>query len=683
MKKYINREISWLAFNARVLQEAADDNVPIIERLKFLGIYSSNLDEFFSVRVGTLRRIIQSGAKSKYFLGGTPRQIMSQIHKVVLQKGKIFERLIVKVQQDLHKHNIFVIDETQLNKEQEEYVYNYFINKVRTRLIPIMIDKDKPFPYTKNLVLYFIIVLHHHDKKKKDSYALMEIPTDLLPRFLELPQHGEKKYLIMLDDIIRYGLQYIFSIFDCDSYEAYSIKITRDAEIDIRDDVTKSFFEKISKSLNQRKTGYPVRIAYDSKLPKKLLKFILEKMDLKKFKNLMPGGKYHNSKDYIKFPKLKTEELTYSSIKPLIHQDITPGKSIINQIAKKDILLHYPYQTFNHLIDLLREAAIDPKVKVIKMTLYRVAENSNVVNALINAIRNGKRVVVVMELQARFDEQANIFWTKKLEEAGAIVLSGIPGMKIHSKLCLIYRKEKIEHKKYCHIGTGNFNESTAKLYSDTSLFTAKNNLTNEVDKLFNFLENSYKNFVYRHLLVSPLNFRRKIYKMINNEIKRVKNGEKSTIKIKVNSISDKRMIDKLYVASKAGVKIEMIVRGICCLVPGIKGVSENIKVVSIIDKYLEHSRIYIFNNEKVYIGSADLMVRNIDNRIEVCTPIYDKKIKEELIDFFDLQFKDNVKARWQNYKMNNRYVRNKQPAVRAQVDFYSYLENKYKKKEQI
>jgi len=525
-----------------------------------------------------------------------------------------------------------------------------------------------------------VVVLSNRHSKTPPDYALIEIPRDVLPRFIVLPQADSKTYVILLDDIIRCGLKDIFSLFDYDSYQAFTVKMTRDAEIDIRDDITKSFFEKISRSLKQRQTGYPVRIAYDRQLPDNLLNHILANIGLLNFRNLIPGGRYHNSKDYIKFPRIGPPDLIYEKMPPLPHKDITPGKSLFTVMAKKDIMLHYPYQSFHYFIDLLREAAIDPRVSAIKMTLYRVAENSSVINALINAVRNGKEVTVVVELQARFDERANIIWTRKLEEAGAKVISGIPSMKVHAKLCLISRLENNKQKLYAAVCTGNFNEETAQLYTDKALFTAHHKIPKEVAKVFVFLENNYKSFVYKKLLVAPFNFKRKLHALIDNEAKHAKKGLAAKIWIKVNSISDKKTINKLYKASQAGVEVYMIVRGICCLVPQVKGLSDNITVISIVDRFLEHSRIYSFlnnGNRKFYIGSADLMVRNIHNRVEVCVPVFSDALKQELADFLDIQFSDTRKARIQDQAMRNHYVAQTGPPLRAQYAFYDYLKRKH------
>jgi len=678
-KKYMNREISWLSFNERVLQEAADPNVPLIERLKFLGIYSSNLDEFFRVRVGSLQRMIDAGIKSKTIFGSTPKKIYKEIHDKVVSLGDKFDRVFEELQEELKKEKIFIIDELQLNEDQEKFVQNYFEQQVRPRLVPIMLDSIPDFPYLKNQVIYLAIRMSRQDNTSNVRFALIEVPADILPRFVVLPKIEDKNFIIMLDNVIRFGLKEIFAIFEYNKFQAYTIKLTRDAEIDIEDDVTKSFFEKISKSVRKRKLGLPVRFVYDREMPKDLLNFILNRSSLKNFENIIPGGRYHNAKDFMSFPNVGSEELKYKKVIALHHKAFQKHQSMFKAIREKDILLHFPYHSFHHIIDLLREAAIDPQVKSIKMTLYRVATNSNVMNALINASRNGKAVTAVIELLARFDEEANIYWTRKLEEEGVRIIDGVPGLKVHAKLLLISREEDGKTVQYANIGTGNFNETTAKIYADHALLTADKRITREVNNVFKFLKNNYKTFAYRHLLVSPFYMRRRIDKLIKKEIENALAGKEAYIYVKLNSLVDRATINRLYEASQAGVKIKMIVRGICSLVPRISGLSENIEIFSIVDKYLEHSRIFIFCNsgdERYYISSADWMIRNLDNRVEVAAPIYDKRIQKELKDYLEIQFKDGIKARLINEIQDNPYRKDTfNRTYRAQEDIYEFLKD--------
>jgi polyphosphate kinase len=676
MKKYINREISWLSFNERVLQEAMDPTVPLHEKLKFMGIYSSNLDEFFSVRVGTLKRMIDAGIKAKSLLGGTPKKIMKEVQRIVIVQRDLFEKTFSVIQNELQSHRIYFVNEKELNDEQTEFVHSYFEQEVRPRLVPIMLDQVDSFPYVKNQVIYLAVYLKN-SQSGDVKYSLIELPANLLPRYIVIPGIGKNRYIMILDDVIRFALKEIFAIFDYDSVQAYTIKLTRDAELYIDDDVRKSFFEKISKSLKQREKGEPVRFVYDAKLPEDFLQFILKNNKMTGFNNLIPGGRYHNARDFMTFPNIENALPRYEKRPPLPHKDLIGQKSLFAALKKKDILLHYPYHSFSNMIDLLREAAIDPQVRSIKVTLYRVANKSSVINCLRNASRNGKSVSVLLELQARFDEEANIYWTQKLEEENIHMIQGVPGMKVHSKLCLISREENNKTAYYAYIGTGNFNESTARIYSDHALLTSEKKIASEVNKVFKFLDNNYKTYNYKHLLLSPFHMRKKLNKMINNEIRNAKAGLPAYIHAKLNSLVDRDTIDRLYTASQAGVKIEMIVRGICSLVPGVKGLSDNIKVISIVDKYLEHSRIYLFCNngdEKMYISSADWMVRNLDNRVEVAAPIYDPDIKAELKHFMQVQFRDNCKARIINEKQDNKYRRTRSKVkYRAQEDFYTFL----------
>ncbi|MCK4966754.1 polyphosphate kinase 1, partial [bacterium] len=520
-----------------------------------------------------------------------------------------------------------------------------------------------------------------------DECAIIEVPADTLSRFLVLPKTSEAKRIILLDDVIRFNLQDIFMTFGFTECDAYTIKITRDAELDIDDDILQSFVDKISDSLKKRKLGNPVRFIHDSEMPDHLLRILRKILYIRKSDNIIPGGRYHNFKNFISFPNIGAPNLRYKPSIPLSNGNINPHKSLLSIIKKKDIFLHYPYQSFHYIIDLLREASIDPDVVSIKATLYRVARKSNVINALINAAKNGKEVTVVMELQARFDEEANIYWTKRLREEGAKVIIGVPGIKVHSKLCLITRQENDKTVHYAHIGTGNFNEVTAQLYCDDSLLTAESKITNEVNKIFTFIESNFKFFEedqkkrrFKNLLVSPFNMRAKIYKLIDYEIRNAKAGQEAYCILKMNSLSDVEMIDKLYEASQAGVPITLHVRGLCCLRPGIPGLSENIEAYSILDKYLEHSRIFIFchgGKEKYYISSADLMTRNLNFRIEVACPIYNKELQKDLRSIVDIQLNDNIKTRIWNKRLTNKYkTKPLNKKVRAQTEIYNYFKNK-------
>ncbi|CAN5386039.1 polyphosphate kinase 1 [soil metagenome] len=676
----INRELSWLAFNERVLQEAEDKTVPLIERLKFLGIYSNNRDEFFRVRVATLKRVVKHQKKAEELMGENPVRLLDKIQKAVIFQQEKFERTYQIIIRELKKLNISILNEKQLTPVQGAFVKEHFREKIKSSLFPIMLDNTSPFPYLKDHLGYLIIKLGRIDKTKKNKYAIVEVPTDNISRFIVLPKDKEKNFIILLDDVIRYCLEDVFQNFEHDFIEAYNIKLTRDAEINIDNDLSKSFVEKISKGLKARKRGQPVRLVYDSEIAPDMLDFIMKKVKLGKDDNPIPGGRYHNFKDFISFPNVGHPELSYKKIKPVKHPDLKDQSSIFKVIKKKDVLITYPYQSFDHIIDFLREASIDPKVQSIKITLYRVAKNSNIVQALINALKNGKEVTAVIELQARFDEEANIFWSGKLKEEGATVIYGVPGLKIHSKMFLITRKESGTVNHYAHIGTGNFNGDTAKVYTDHTLLTSHKHITEEVEKVFHFYSNNFKGGAYKHLLVSPFFMRKRLVQLINKEIQNAKASKSASIILKLNNLVDVDMIQKLYDASSEGVKIKLLVRGICSLVAGVKGLSENIEAISIVDKYLEHSRVFIFHNngeEKYFISSADWMTRNLDHRSEVAVPIYNKHIQHKLRAIIDVLWSDNTKARVLGSNQNNEY--RKAPGkikVRAQEQIVNILKSK-------
>jgi polyphosphate kinase len=676
---FINKEISWLSFNHRVLQEAADPTVPLLERIKFLGIFSSNLDEFFRVRVATLRRLTNLGKKAKKIIRHDPHHVLKEIQKIVIKQQDQFEEIYQQILEELAAQKIFIIDEKQLNEEQGYFVRSYFRREVRPKLIPIMLDTKGKFPHLKDKSVYLAILLSHSDQTNKNKYALIEVPRKVLPRFLILPGIGDKKYIILLDDVIRYGLEDIFSIFEFDSFKAYTIKLTRDAELDIDDDLAESYIIKIHKSLKQRKEGTPVRFVYDSKIPKKFLNFLTDRLKLTDKDGLIPGAKHHNFKDFFDFPKIGPKGLTNSPLITLAHKDLQNSQSLLATIQEKDILLHFPYQSFDYIIDLLREAAIDPQVTSIKITLYRVARYSSIVHALINAAKNGKSVTVAVELQARFDEEANINLADKLSEEGVKVIYGVQGLKVHAKCCLITRTDRDKIYNYAIIGTGNFNEETAKIYSDHCLFTSNKKITREVIRIFDFIKQPYKVSSFNHLIVAPFYMRKKISKLIQVEIENAQNGKEAYIILKLNNLADFDIIEKLYEASEAGVKIRLIVRGMFSLIPGVKGISENIEAVSIVDKFLEHTRIFIFchgGNEKYFISSADFMARNFDKRVEAACLIYDKQIQQELKTFLDIQWRDNVKSRILDKDLKNyRTQKSTTKKIRAQEKIYEFLKD--------
>jgi len=679
-KWIVNREISWLAFNHRVLQEARDPSVPLIERLRFLGIFSDNLDEFFKVRVASLRRMVELDIKAKKLVGGNPEKILKQIQQIVLEQQKEFENIYFRIIDTLKRHNIYLVDEHSVPAEHEEYLHKVFHDKVLPALNPIMLDAEKPFPQLKDKSIYLAIKLTSKNPEIKKQYALMEVPAQEVGRFIILPPIGKKKYIIILDDVIRVGLPDVFSIFHFDDFEAYTIKITRDAELDIDNDMSKSFLEKIAKGISERKKGQPVRLVYDHAIPMDLLNFIFKKLELDVLDNIIPGGKYHNFKDFIKFPNIGPLSLQYKKIPKISHPAIRKNTSILESIRKKDLFLHFPYHPFSHFLDILREAVIDPFVTEIKMTAYRVAYDSKVMKTLINACQNGKKVTVIIELQARFNEASNIYWSKKLQEAGANVYFGIRGLKVHAKLLYISRKKGKETTRYAGISTGNFNEETANVYVDIVMLTANSELVRDTEKVFKFLESPYLPVQYQHFLTSPVFMRRKLCSLVEKETKNAMEGKNARIILKLNNLVDQDMIMRLYKASQAGVKITLLVRGICSLIPGEKGLSENIEVFSLVGRYLEHSRIMIFCNddqEEYYIGSADWMTRNLDHRVEIFSPVFDTELKEELRRIIELQLKDNVKTRIINKKLDNSYKQDrKKVRIDAQMKMYRMLEHK-------
>jgi polyphosphate kinase len=669
----VNREISWLSFNERVLQEANDPSVPLIERMRFLGIFSSNRDEFFRVRVATVRRMQKIGSKARHVLGEDPRILLHNINVKTSEQQERFKETYQNILKELELHNIFIINEKQLTEEQGKFVRDYFHEYVFPALVPIILDQAPQFPWLKDRAIYLVIKLLRPDKKNK--YALIEIPTDKVSRFLVLPK--ENKYIILLDDVIRYCLRDIFYSFNFETAEAYTIKLTRDAELDIEQDVSKSLVKKISESIKRRKKGVPVRLEFDGEIAPDILKYISKRLRFLREEHTIRGGRYHNFIDFINFPNIGKSELKYKFPPALSHPDLKKNQSILKVMRRKDILLTYPYQSFHHVIDVLREASIDPKVKSISITLYRVAKNSNIVNALINAVKNGKQVTAVVELQARFDEEQNIFWSNRLQEEGARVIYGVPGLKVHTKMFLITREESGHHRHYAHLGTGNFNEDTSRVYCDHSLLTFDKRITQDVAEIFNFYTDNYKTGHYKHLLVAPFFMRKRLLTLIEKEIKHAKDGKEAWMFLKMNSLVDEEIISSLYEASRSGVKIRLIIRGICSLVPGVAGISDNIEAISIVDKYLEHSRVFIFSNkgdERYFISSADMMTRNFDFRSEVVIPVFDKKIQKELKDILEIQWRDNVKARMINEKQDNIYrVTESKTKVRAQDEIYKYL----------
>lgn len=678
--EFINREISWLSFNERVLQEAADLKVPLIERIRFLGIFSNNMDEFFRVRVASIRRMTKLDEKAKKDLDFDPAKILVAIRKKTLELQKEYDVIFDQLEEELRANKIQILDETQLSENQEEFAADHFFRKIRSSLVPLMLDGSSKSLSLNDETLYLAVQLKiNKGKKEVIKYSIIEIPKHL-KRFVVLPAEGDQNYVMFVEDVIRLKLQRLFALFNADSLKAYAIKITRDAELDIDDDISKSLVEKMAKSIDKRKKGDYVRFLFDSEMPDDMFDFLAQKLKIKDEKSIMPGGRYHHRKDLMGFPDFGRKDLNFPSAPPLEHPILGTGPGILDKIMKQDILLHYPYQSFNYIVDMLREAAIDPEVRRIRINLYRVAKNSQVINALVNAAKNGKKVTVVVELQARFDEKNNIKVSEVLQEAGVKVIFGVPGLKVHSKLVLITRKPKNGLKYVAHIGTGNMHEGTAKIYGDISLLTADTRIAKEVHKLFGFFENNYERGTYRHLIVSPYSTRRKFTNMINKEIAQAKKGEQAWINLKLNNLVDSSLIRKLYEASQAGVKVKLIIRGVCALIPGVKGMSENITAISIVGRYLEHARVIAFCNagkSRYFISSADWMTRNLDHRIEVSVEIYNAELKEQLEDFFIMQFADNVKARRLDHKLNNSYITSGRQLkkINSQEEMYRYFKS--------
>jgi polyphosphate kinase len=677
---FLNREISWLYFNERVLQEAADETVPLIERIKFLSIFSSNLEEFYRVRVATMMRLSNLNDKTKELLGFNPKKILNEIKNIVVRQERKFEQLFqATLINELAQNRIFILNDTQLNVARGEFVREHFRDKILSNLVPIMVDLDKPFPELKDRYLYFFVRLKKKSGKKDEKYALIELPPNL-PRFLVLPETNGLKFIILAEDIIKYCLDDIFYVFKYDEMDAYSIQLTRDAELDIDKNVSEKFIDELKTSLDKRKKGKPMRLLYDTEMPFDMLGVLVAKMKIEA-ESLIPGNRYHRFGDFIRFPNVGDKSLEYAPTIPLKVHGLHRTQSIFDKLAERDYLINLPYQSYDYIILFLREAAIDPKVTAINITLYRLAEDSRVINALINAAKNGKKVNCLVELKARFDEQANIFWTNRLEEEGVQVNYGLTDYKVHSKICLVTRMEKGRPMYYANLATGNFNEKTARLYCDHSIFTSKKEITHDLIKLFAALNKKTVATGFKYLIVSPLDTRKKFYHLIDREIKIAKSGKPAYLIFKVNSLADEGIVEKLYEASNAGVRIKLIVRGICTLVPGIKDFSENITVISIIDKFLEHARVFIFGNngrEEIFLSSADLMSRNFEHRVEVGFPVLDAEVKQEIRDIIDFQLQDNVKSRDITRMNNNKYHKNRiSTKVRAQVQTYNYLKNKH------
>ncbi|WP_400261095.1 polyphosphate kinase 1 [Sphingobacterium sp. SG20118] len=683
-RKFIPRDVSWLSFNSRVLQEAADETVPLPSKIKFLGIFSNNLDEFFRVRIPGLKRAIDikdKEANSSFF--EDPQIILDEVNTIVSKQQKKFDSIWTLIQKEMAKQHVYMKDAYQLNPKQKEFVKNFYFEEIESNVIPLLLDDNRPMPYLRDKSLYLGISMRKKEWEYETRFAIIEIPTTLNGRFVILPASAKEKHIILLEDIIKFNLPYIFSYFDFDEFDAHVFKITKDAEFDIDNDINTTLAEKISKGVKNRRKGKTTRFIFDKEMDARLVEFLIKKLQLTKKDNIIPGQKIHNFKHFMDFPNVFKQPILPITNPAFTHPQLNKTQRITDIIIKKDILLSFPYHTFRPVIDLLREAAMDPDVRTIQITAYRLATNSKIVNALINAARNGKDVTVMLELQARFDEENNLFWKEKLELEGIRVLTGVPNKKIHAKLCIIKKRVGNKTIQYGFVSTGNINEKTAKLYGDYCLLTSNRSVMADINKIFHFLKKPKSNphEVIKNcssLLVCPTDMRNGIAHYIDKEIEEVKAGRKGRVILKVNSLSDRILIKKLYEAAEIGVQVDLIVRGIYCATNQPK-FKKAINAISIVDEFLEHARVMYFyssGKEVIYISSADWMSRNLDHRVEAAVKINSKKIRDEIKDMLQIQLRDNVKARILNNELNNHYVENDKEPCRSQIEIYHYLRKK-------
>jgi polyphosphate kinase len=679
------RDISWLSFNERVLQEAKDPSVHLNNRLKFLGIFSNNLDEFFRVRVGTLNKMLKLEKNAKMHFEDDPEKILKKIQEVVLEQQINFDSTYAEIINQLEiQHKVFFKNEKQLSKDQKSFVQHYFEDKVRTQIVPLMIESMPQAPFLKDRSIYLACVLGNTQNPMLQRYALIQIPEKEVPRFVIIPSPKNETHIILLDDIIRYNLKYLFAPFGFNRFSSHIVKLTRDAELELDNDLNNNVIGDLEKSLKNRNKGKATRFVYDRSIDPHLLDYLTKRLNLLKKDNLIAGGRIHNFKDFMDFPKSVFNDLT-TRPKSFVHPLLEQPCRIMELLEKRDVMLHFPYHSFDSIIDLLREAAIDPSVQSIKITAYRLAKQSKVINALLNAVRNGKQVTVVIELRARFDEEANLYWKSVLEEEGIKVLLGVPDMKVHAKICVIKKREFNKTTQYGFVSTGNFNESTAQLYGDHLLLTTNKMILADINRIFDCLDkpiiriDSLK--TCKTLIVAPNNMRKYFLNMLAKEIRFAKKKQNAGVYLKLNSLVDHELIEELYHAARSGVEINMIIRGICCLKAEQKSFKKEIKAISIVDEYLEHARVFIFNNfntPMVYISSADWMIRNLDHRIEVACPIFDNSIQEELTTILKLQMQENVKGRILDNDQANNYVISEEntPEMRSQIEIYHYLSGK-------
>ncbi|MES2881427.1 MAG: polyphosphate kinase 1 [Bacteroidota bacterium] len=680
-RKIIPRDISWLSFNARVLQEAADVSVPLRERIRFLGIFSNNLDEFFRVRVATLKRMFEYGSKAKMHLEINPDAILEEIQMTVLNQQSEFNRIWEGILTEMRSQKIFLVTENELNPEQQQFINQYYEEEVSSNIIPLMIESIPELPYLRDKSIYLGVVMWKEESASKRMYSIIEVPTRVMNRFVLLPSPAGEHHIILVEDVIRFNLPDIFSYFGYNRYQSGVFKVTRDAEIDIDNDIATNLIQKIEKGLKNRRKGKPVRFIYDKEMDAGLLEYLIRKFNLSKRDNIIPGGRIHNFREFMGFPKSVFTEQNITR-KPFDHPLLIENR-VTDVVMRRDVMLHFPYHSFNAVIDLLREAAIDPAVTSIKITAYRMASQSKVVNALINAVRNGKQVTVMLELRARFDEEANLAWKVRLEDEGVKVLIGIPNMKVHAKICVIRKRLNDRIVQYGFVSTGNLNEATARVYADHCLLTSNKIIMADANRIFNYIEH-YKTGIHflkacTAILPSPSFAKKEVLKLIRAEVKAAQKNKPAIITAKMNSLSDEEIIAELYAAAKAGVQINLIVRGIFCMYTENDRYDIPINSISVVDEYLEHARVWIFHadgNDKTFISSADWMLRNLEHRVEASCPIFDERIKKELKDIIAIQLADNVKSRTLNNSLSNEYVTNDAKKVRSQVETYNYLKQK-------
>lgn len=686
-RPYVHRDISWLSFNYRVLQEAKDPLAPLLERLKFLAIYSSNLDEFFRIRVADIRKLKKVGKKTKAQLDFDPAITLRQIQAIVKVHQEEFSDILHnQIIPELRGHNIYLLRRLDLNEPQRDFVEDYFNQYLQPFVMPVLLVKGRIRPFLANAHLYLAVNLRLKKRPlAENEYAIVKVPSDQLPRFIELPSSAPgRREIIMLDDIVRHSVSLLFPGYDI--LDTYSIKLTRDAELYIDDEFKGDLVEKIKQSLQKRQVGPASRFVYDREMPDVMLAYLKECFELGK-NDFLPEGRYHNNFDFFKFPDFGLAHLKYKPLPPVLHPRLSPAKDFFAVVREKDQLLHVPFQSYEPVIEFFKQAAADPQVTHIKVVQYRVAKNSRILQILMDAVRRGKMVSVFVEIKARFDEAANLEWGEKMEKAGVKVHYSFPGVKVHAKLALVRRIEGRSARLYSYLATGNFHEETAKIYGDFGLFTANQELCAEVGAVFTFLENSKPpRAPFKHLLVGKFNLREGLYALIEAETEAARMGKPAAMILKMNSLEDREIIEKLYIASQAGVKIKLIVRGICCLSPGIPGASDNIEVISIVDRFLEHARVFVFHNggaEKIYLSSADWMTRNLSYRIETAFPVYDPDLKQEILQTLEFQLNDNVKARIVEAEAHNEYRRTQSDIpVRSQIETYYFYKRLWKSVEE-